>query len=624
MPPGRRRRTSFTPWRWRASAGSAPARRSLDQALAAARKAGDRRRANTVLAIAPLAALWGPSPVTRASGRCLDVVRVLRITQGAPAVEAVALSCQGVLEALRGRTEAAHRMIASGRKMVEELGIAQRLFETDVFAGFVAMLEGDASAAEPTLRGAYDGLRELGLGIDAARAAALLARALLAQDRSDEAEALSHESEALAGDDLKAAIAWRGVRAEALAKRGEHTEAIDLARAAVAIAASTDALLDHADARLALAAALRAAGRGAEADAEHRHAIDLWEAKGATLLAESARRRASPAAPPVAAPAPRVAHAPRRRPVRPNFAIEEARRAEAAVAARDVQALESLYRRDVEIVDHQFGVEYGHDAIVERVRLTIEESTDGAFRHEDLATLGDFVALCRLHSTASGSVVYDVPFGATEVTYLLVIEADDQGCARRIDIFGEDALRDAVVRLYERHAALLPEGAARTRAAATAQSMARSAIGERRPGASRAGAGAGHRRDRSPPPEQLVAARRSGVPRSPARTASGGRRRRLPSGGRSWRSRPARCSPARCTTAPSVSAEERTSVGSSRFSWSAPTAASRAPSGSTTTARSRRWRDSKSSSRARSTGSARATRRRDSFAAVFARTPPAR
>ena len=118
---------------------------ALDRALAAARRvAGDRRRANTVLAIAPLAALWGPSPVTRASGRCLDVVRVLRITQGAPAVEAVALSCQGVLEALRGRTDAARRMIASARKMVEELGITNRLLEADVFGGLVELLEGDA------------------------------------------------------------------------------------------------------------------------------------------------------------------------------------------------------------------------------------------------------------------------------------------------------------------------------------------------------------------------------------------------------------------------------------------------------------------------------------------------
>ena len=209
--------------------------------------------------------LWGPSPVTRASGRCLDVVRVLRITQGAPAVEAVALRCQAVLEALRGRSEAARRMIASSRRMVEELGITQRVLEADVSAGLIELLEGDAVAAERWLRGAYDGLRERGLGIVAAQAAALLARALLAEGRVEEAEALSHESEALAGDDLKAAIAWRGVRAEALAHRGEYQAAIDFASKGVEIAAATDGLLDHADARLALAVALRAAGHGDEA-----------------------------------------------------------------------------------------------------------------------------------------------------------------------------------------------------------------------------------------------------------------------------------------------------------------------------------------------------------------------
>ena len=227
-------------------------------------------------------------------------MRVLRITQGAPAVEAVALSCQGVLEALRGRTEAARRMLASSRTMVEELGITHRLFETDVFAGRIDLLEGDAIAAERALRTGYEGLRDLGLGIDAARAAALLGRALLALDRPADAERLSHESELLAGDDLQAAIAWRGVRAEALARRGDHAAAITFAEAAVAIAAATDALLDHADARLALAAAFRAGGRRAEADAEERRAFELWEAKGATVLAERARRAADgdvPAAP---------------------------------------------------------------------------------------------------------------------------------------------------------------------------------------------------------------------------------------------------------------------------------------------------------------------------------------
>ena len=296
---------------------------ALDQALAAARRAGDRRRANAVLAGAPLAALWGPSPVTRASGRCLDVVRVLRITQGAPAVEAVALSCQGVLEALRGRTEAARRMLASSRTMVEELGITHRLFETDVFAGRIDLLEGDAIAAERALRTGYEGLRDLGLGIDAARAAALLGRALLALDRPADAERLSHESELLAGDDLQAAIAWRGVRAEALARRGDHAAAITFAEAAVAIAAATDALLDHADARLALAAAFQAGGRRAEADAEERRAFELWEAKGATVLAERARRAAEvevpAAAPPETRAEPRSSGASARTPGAPRW-----------------------------------------------------------------------------------------------------------------------------------------------------------------------------------------------------------------------------------------------------------------------------------------------------------------
>ena len=62
---------------------------------------------SAVLAGAPLAALWGPSPVVRASGRCLDVVRILRMTPGNRHVEAAALRCQAVLEAMRGRADAA-------------------------------------------------------------------------------------------------------------------------------------------------------------------------------------------------------------------------------------------------------------------------------------------------------------------------------------------------------------------------------------------------------------------------------------------------------------------------------------------------------------------------------------
>ena len=43
---------------------------------------------------------------------------------------------------------------------------------------------------------------------------------------------------------------------------------------------------------------------------------------------------------------------------------------------------------------------------------------------------------------------------------------------RHTDIFAVDRLGDAVARLYERYAELLPDGSARTRAAATARSAA--------------------------------------------------------------------------------------------------------------------------------------------------------
>jgi tetratricopeptide (TPR) repeat protein len=458
---------------------------ALDKALAAARRADDRRRANTVLAIAPLAALWGPSPVTRASGRCLDVVRVLRITQGAPAVEAVALSCQAVLEALRGRTEAARRMIASARKMVEDLGITQRLLEADVFGGLIDLLEGDAAAAEHSLRRAYDGFRDLGLGIDAARAAALLARPLLAEDRGAEAEALSHESEALAGDDLKAAIAWRVVRAEALARRGEHTPAIGLANAAVEIAAATDALLDHADARLALAAALRAAGRGREADAEEQRAVALWEAKGATVLAGGARRRGTSepqndprplpegdhreVGPP---PAPRLANEgePSRR-VQPNAATAMLVRLHAHLAARDFDAVAKDSREDMESIDHPSGSSYGREAIVASLRRFFR-SRDPHYEAEPLATLGDFLVLARRHTSASGGGGGRFDVGAYENDALELFEVDASGKTSRTEVFAADKLGAAVARLYERHAELLPEKHDRERAAATARSVA--------------------------------------------------------------------------------------------------------------------------------------------------------
>src|SRR5262249_58105668 len=54
----------------------------------------------------------------------------------------------------------------------------------------------------------------------------------------------------------------------------------------------------------------------------------------------------------------------------------------------------------------------------------------------------------------------------------MLIEVDSHARRRRTDIFAVNRLGDAVARLYERYAELLPEGPARARAAATAQALA--------------------------------------------------------------------------------------------------------------------------------------------------------
>lgn len=284
---------------------------ALDDALNAARRAREHRRVNAVLAGAPLAALWGPNPVPRAGGRCLDVVRLLRITTDSPAVEATSTRCQAVLEAFRGRAAAARRMIDSARRTVSELGLRHALLEVEQFAGIVELIVDDPAAAESHLRKAYNGFRRMGLDADTAETAALLGRAYLALGRESEADELCSESERLAGHALKASIAWRTLRAHLLARGNDHDGARRIASEAVALAERTDALVDHGDACFTVATVLGAAGDVAGARAAAEQAVDLYERKGAAALAERARevlgRREVPTPPIAPAPeAPRV------------------------------------------------------------------------------------------------------------------------------------------------------------------------------------------------------------------------------------------------------------------------------------------------------------------------------
>ena len=258
----------------------------LDLALTAARSAGDRRRITAVLSSAPVAALWGPSPVARAGGRCLDVVRLSRITADSPAVVATSSRCQAVLEAMRGRFDTARSLLNASRVTSLELGLHHGLLETSLYAGIVELLADDPEAAEPHLREAFGGLGQLGIGADAGQAAALLARAMLLQGRLDEADELAADSDALAGQNLQTAIAARSAQAEILAARGDTGPALALADEAVRLAAGTDLAFDHANALSTLARVRAAAGDADGAQRAASAARELFAQKGATVSAE--------------------------------------------------------------------------------------------------------------------------------------------------------------------------------------------------------------------------------------------------------------------------------------------------------------------------------------------------
>ncbi len=315
---------------------------ALDHALTAARRAQDHRRVNAVLAGAPLAALWGPNPVPRAGGRCLDVVRLLRITTGSPVVEATSTRCQGVLDAFRGRAGAGRQLIDSARRSLTELGMRHGILEVDQFAGIVELVADDPESAEPLLRRAYNGFRRMGLDADTAETAALLARACLALDRDAEADELCSESERLAGHALKASIAWRTVRAQLLARAGVHDEARRVAEDAVALAGRTDLLVDHGDACLALATVLSAAGDAAGARASAERAVGLYETKGAAALLEKARNIVGMATEPGAATPPEAPQV-----EMDNECWRVAKRAMAAINREALEEAERLWAPDV-------------------------------------------------------------------------------------------------------------------------------------------------------------------------------------------------------------------------------------------------------------------------------------
>ena len=144
------------------------------------------------------------------------------------------------------------------------------------------LLAGEPEAAEDLLRLSCGRLEQIGeLGF-LASAVSPLVEAVLAQGRTEEALELSDRwrpEDLTVPEDVDAHVAWRRVRAMALARLGRVDEAERLAREAIDTAGATDFTDLHASALVGLGDVLRLAGRAQESTAALEGAVTLFEAK---------------------------------------------------------------------------------------------------------------------------------------------------------------------------------------------------------------------------------------------------------------------------------------------------------------------------------------------------------
>jgi tetratricopeptide (TPR) repeat protein len=148
----------------------------------------------------------------------------------------------------------------------------------------------DPEGVEARLRTAYETLKTLGEKGFLSTVSANLAQALYWRGKSEEAEPLTVESEALGADeDVVTQVGWRAARAMVLARQCRRPEAEALAREAVERANAAEYFAALAESYLALTEVLHLAERIGEASEALEQTLRVHEAKGCILSADAVR-----------------------------------------------------------------------------------------------------------------------------------------------------------------------------------------------------------------------------------------------------------------------------------------------------------------------------------------------
>ena len=254
-----------------------------ERALAYARAAADRREESRSTDALCTSLLYGPTPADEGVMRCEEV---LAHVGGNRLMRANVLASLHGLKGMLGRFEEAFAESTEAERIYSDLGLRFAVAGLLQVTGPVALLAGDPEAAEHVLRRSYEILAGIGAK---GYTAALLAAALYAQERYQEAA----EFVAIAKDpgthETTTGVRWRAVEAKLRALDGDVDAAVTTAREAASLASKTDALNLHAEALVALAEVLQLAGRDAEAAHAAEQAYAVYAAKGNVAAQEQMR-----------------------------------------------------------------------------------------------------------------------------------------------------------------------------------------------------------------------------------------------------------------------------------------------------------------------------------------------
>ncbi len=272
-------------WAWNALAQYSRAADAAARLIAHARRAGDTRQETAGRTWLAVAECYGPTPV-------LDALRTLEAEPELDRVIPYRANVRATILAALGRFDEARALGQEEWRRFDELGhkLGRAILACNL--GAIERLAGDWEAARASLQVGCDELDAMGEQGFLSTFVVYLGQALYELGDLDEAHACALKGRTIgAADDIITQMSWRQLQAKVLARRGEHDEAIRLAREAVSVGEPTDAVESYADAIRDLAEVLALAGRPAEAADEFRSALALYESKGNVVLSLRARQR---------------------------------------------------------------------------------------------------------------------------------------------------------------------------------------------------------------------------------------------------------------------------------------------------------------------------------------------